>query len=48
MGDYISRIPGIQQYLSNQKEVLDFYNALTPGYKRDWARFVYSAKRAET
>ncbi|MGG0662793.1 hypothetical protein ABE042_01620 [Viridibacillus arvi] len=37
VGDYVNRIPDIQQYLSNQKEILDFYNALTPGYQRDWA-----------
>lgn len=48
VGDYVNRIPDIQQYLSNEKEILDFYNALTPGYQRDWARFVYSAKRIET
>ncbi|ETT87762.1 YdeI/OmpD-associated family protein [Viridibacillus sp. FSL R5-0477] len=44
----MNRIPDIQQYLSNQKEILDYYNALTPGYQRDWARFIFSAKREET
>ncbi|MEK4093617.1 YdeI/OmpD-associated family protein [Viridibacillus sp. FSL H8-0110] len=44
----MNRIPDIQQYLSNQKEILDYYNALTPGYQRDWARFIFSAKRKET
>ncbi|MGE7625444.1 YdeI/OmpD-associated family protein [Viridibacillus sp. NPDC096237] len=48
VGDYVSRISDIQQYLKNQREIIDFYNVLAPGYQRDWARFVYSAKRTET
>ncbi|MNN12356.1 hypothetical protein D3C81_1253430 [compost metagenome] len=46
--DYISRIPDIKQYLENDEEVLERYNQLAPGYQKDWARYVYSAKRSET
>ncbi|MBS4174851.1 YdeI/OmpD-associated family protein [Bacillus sp. FJAT-49736] len=46
--DYIVNIEDIQQYLYQNKELLQFFNQLTPGYQKDWARYVYSAKRKET
>ncbi|NJJ41985.1 YdeI/OmpD-associated family protein [Paenibacillus apii] len=46
--DYIEHISGIRQYLESDQETLAFYNQLTPGYQKDWARYVYSAKRSET
>ena len=27
---------------------LAFYDGLTPGYQKDWARYIYSAKKEET
>lgn len=44
--DYIGIIDDIRRYLN--EEVLKFYNQLTLGYQKDWARYVYSAKRKET
>lgn len=46
--DYIEHIPDIKSYLDNHKDVLAIYNQLTFGYQKDWARYVYSAKRRET
>lgn len=46
--DYIDHIADIQKYLSDDQDLLDRYNDLTPGYQKDWARYVYSAKRSET
>lgn len=45
--DYVDHIADIQKYLANSAQ-LEFYNSLTPGYQKDWARYVYSAKRKET
>jgi uncharacterized protein YdeI (YjbR/CyaY-like superfamily) len=46
--DYIEMIPEIEQDLEDSPELLEFYKALTPGYRKDWARFVYSAKQEKT
>lgn len=46
--DYIQYIPRIIQDLSNEKEALNFFKNLTYGYQKNWARYIYSAKREET
>ena len=46
--DYINNIEDIKQYLQKDEEILKKYNDLTPGYQKDWARYIYSAKRKET
>ncbi|WP_421382356.1 YdeI/OmpD-associated family protein [Bacillus salacetis] len=46
--DYIENIEDLKQYLDNNREVLNIYNELTFGYQKDWARYVFSAKRKET
>ncbi|MFB6466350.1 YdeI/OmpD-associated family protein [Cytobacillus sp. Hz8] len=46
--DYITFIPTIEKDLQNHPELLAFYRALTPGYQKDWARYVYSAKQETT
>jgi len=46
--DYISFIPKIEEDLSSTPEQLAFYQSLTPGYRKDWARYVYSAVQEET
>ncbi|MNJ55862.1 hypothetical protein D3C77_513810 [compost metagenome] len=46
--DYVDYISSIRDYLGSNKELLDKYNNLTVGYQKDWARYVYSAKRTET
>lgn len=46
--DYIGHIEDIKQYLNKNETLLSVYNNLTVGYQKDWARYVYSAKRIET
>jgi hypothetical protein len=46
--DYIELIPAIEEDLKDTPELLEFYQKLTPGYRKDWARFVYSAKQEKT
>lgn len=46
--DYIEHVEDIKKYLINNEVLLKIYNELTFGYQKDWARYVYSAKRKET
>lgn len=46
--DYIEMIPQIEEDLHHAPDVLAFYQSLTPGYRKDWARYVYSAKQQAT
>ena len=48
VADYIDRIPELQQYFSKKREITKLFNQLTPGYQRDWARYVYGVKNEET
>lgn len=46
--DYISFIPNVENDLEDTPDLLAFYQSLTPGYRKDWARYVYSAKQEAT
>ncbi|WP_240633395.1 YdeI/OmpD-associated family protein [Paenibacillus montanisoli] len=46
--DYIAMIPDVELDLQDAPEVLAFYRSLTPGYQKDWARYVYSAVQEDT
>ncbi|WHY75372.1 YdeI/OmpD-associated family protein [Neobacillus sp. WH10] len=46
--DYIIHVDDIKNYLNKNEELLKTYNELTFGYQKDWARYVFSAKRKET
>lgn len=46
--DYVQHITDIEQFLAEDHAVSTFYKNLTHGYQKDWARYVYSAKRKET
>lgn len=48
VGDYEALIPEVEKDLQDAPEVLAFYQSLTPGYRRDWARYIYSAVQEET
>lgn len=48
VADYIDRIPDLQKHFTKDKEILSFFNNLTPGYQRGWARFVYNTRSEET
>lgn len=46
--DYISFVPKIEEDLRDAPEALNFYQSLPPGYRKDWARYIYSAVQEET
>ncbi|AJY73525.1 YdeI/OmpD-associated family protein [Paenibacillus beijingensis] len=46
--DYIEHVASISNYLNDDPDIFKIYAKLTPGYQKDWARYVYSAKRSET
>lgn len=46
--DYAALIPDIESDLKDKPEILAFYQSLTPGYRKDWARYVYSGKQEAT
>lgn len=48
VADYEHRVKDVETILSNHPYELAFYKGLTPGYQRDWARFIFSAKQQKT
>ena len=46
--DYVSRIPEIRTHFEEKLEILVSFDRLTPGYQRDWARYVFGVKNAAT
>ena len=46
--DYIDRIADVEKDLKDTPDLLAFYQSLTPGYRKDWARYIYSAKQEAT
>ncbi len=46
--DYAALIPDVEKELQGEPKLLAFYQSLTPGYRKDWARYVYSAKQEAT
>nr|WP_051998161.1 YdeI/OmpD-associated family protein [Lysinibacillus sphaericus] len=48
VSDYENMIPPLRDLLSENQDDLVFYDGLTPGYQRDWARYIYSVKKLET
>ncbi len=48
VADYVERIPDLQNHFAGNKTTLQIFNSLTPGYQRDWARYIYSAQTGTT
>ena len=48
VGDYVDRIPELRKHFEENKEILAFFDQLTPGYQRDWARYVFGVKNPAT
>ncbi|ANS76514.1 hypothetical protein AWM70_19640 [Paenibacillus yonginensis] len=46
--DYLPLIPDVERDLEDSPQILAFYQSLTPGYKKDWARYIYSAVQEST
>jgi hypothetical protein len=48
VGDYEDNIGDVEKLLADNPSELAFYQSLTPGYQRDWARYIFSAKQQKT
>ncbi len=48
VADYVDKIPALREALAHRPEIVALYDALTPGYQKDWARYVYSAQTDAT
>ncbi len=48
VADYTSFVPHLQQQLQTDSTLLTLFETLSPGYQRNWARYVFSAKQQAT
>ncbi|MBX0356827.1 YdeI/OmpD-associated family protein [Halobacillus sp. Nhm2S1] len=48
VADYEDKVEEVDQLLEDHPAEQEFYRSLTPGYKRDWARQIFSAKQQST
>lgn len=49
VADYVDRIPELRHHWNAANpSILALFDGLTPGYQRDWARFVYGVRSEET
>ncbi|WP_208588612.1 YdeI/OmpD-associated family protein [Gracilibacillus suaedae] len=48
VADYEDNVKDVEEILSDYPNELKFYQNLTPGYQRDWARYIFSAKQQKT
>ncbi|MEB1808305.1 MAG: YdeI/OmpD-associated family protein [Bacillaceae bacterium] len=45
VADYEDHVKDVENLLGHHPKELTFYQELTPGYQRDWARYIFSAKQ---
>jgi len=48
VADYEDHVKDIEKLLIDHPNERKFYQELTPGYQRDWARYLFSAKQQKT
>ncbi|MBT2689407.1 YdeI/OmpD-associated family protein [Bacillus sp. ISL-47] len=48
VADYEDNVKDIEKILEEYPNALTFYQELTPGYQRDWARYIFSVKQQKT
>ncbi|MDQ0156723.1 YdeI/OmpD-associated family protein [Robertmurraya andreesenii] len=48
VADYEDHVKDVEELLKYYPNELKFYQELTPGYKKDWARYIFSAKQQKT
>lgn len=48
VADYEDNVNEIEKILAKYPNELKFYQELTPGYRKDWARYIYSVKQQKT
>ena len=46
--DYVDFVDKIEEFLREYPLQLEFYKSLAPGYKKDWARYIFSARTEVT
>ena len=46
--DFVKYIPDIERFLKEEPQALVFYQSLAPGYRKDWAVYVFSTENPET
>ena len=48
LSEFEQDIPAVAELLTSDQTMADFFSALTPGYQREWARFIFGAKAEAT
>lgn len=48
VADYEIHVKDIEKMLADYPNEYKFYKELTPGYQKDWARYIFSAKQQKT
>ncbi|MCM3439488.1 YdeI/OmpD-associated family protein [Metabacillus halosaccharovorans] len=48
VADYENNVSDVEQLLAENPSELQFFQRLTPGYQKDWARYIFSAKQQKT
>ncbi|MFV0536029.1 MAG: YdeI/OmpD-associated family protein [Dysgonomonas sp.] len=48
IADYIERVSDVREYFKTNKDILEIFDILTPGYQCGWARYVYNTRNPET
>lgn len=48
VSDYEDNVKDVESLLTEHPNELKFYKSLTPGYQKDWARYIFSAKQQQT
>ncbi|MFC6253598.1 YdeI/OmpD-associated family protein [Secundilactobacillus hailunensis] len=48
LADYEKDIPEVTELLAKDADLQKFFTDLTPGYQREWARFIFGAKAEAT
>src|SRR3954465_1969920 len=48
VADYEDNVKDVEILLADHPNELTFYKSLTPGYQKDWARYIFSAKQQQT
>ena len=48
LAEYTKDIPAVAELLADQPKMQAFFNALSPGYQREWARFIFGAAAEAT
>ncbi|WP_390409219.1 YdeI/OmpD-associated family protein [Lacticaseibacillus jixiensis] len=48
LAEYAKDIPAVSELLVDQPAMQAFFNDLTPGYQREWARFIFGVASEAT